>query len=234
MTLSKICCAALLLLAGGLAQAETDTKILAKQSFLGVEFQDKKSLSVYTSAPLNLVKPLWVSYSLVAVSPESKPRGDIVIEAMPEGVPVPLGSAFLHFSAAQMRTMPTTDNLGNAIRQKVGNRTPEELKKAFGIPMYQAYEALVNHKGSIIGQTIVKEYGLPKSDPVKMLVSLERVDGIQPLMIEIVIGQGEIPDRHRDGFAEVKTKSRDHSKLWISAGILLGGVVLFLLMRRRD
>ena len=57
-------------------------------------------------------KPVWVSYSLFALSAETDRKGEVVVEGSPEGVAVPIADARIRFSAERMSVLRGSEKVG--------------------------------------------------------------------------------------------------------------------------
>jgi len=152
----------------------------------------KKSLSIDLLS-LDPKKPVWVVYQLVGVSADSKPEGEIVLDSSFEMVPLSMGDSVVVFKAKNLTAVKATKGISDQLNAKVGQRKPEELKEIFGDDMYAAYEAINKNQGSYVTGNITKEYQTGGNRSVRLMTSFNRVKGIQPVMLNVIVGQGDIP-----------------------------------------
>ncbi len=175
-------------------------------------------------------KELWVTYSLVAVSDQDKPNGKIVIEAMPEGVMVPMQDTKITFSANEMNIGKTSGQFKTAFEKQAGNRSVNELNDTFGADLSRAIIAMKENKGAVLTQNITKHYPSPGKNDLRLLTSFDKIEGIQPAIITITMGQGDIPEAYQKDFTG---KTGSHSRLLKTIlGLLALGIVGFLIYQK--
>lgn len=186
----------------------------------------RKALSL-ESHSIDPSKPIWVSYSLIAVSASQEPSGELVLDSAFEGIPVPLADSVVSFAANRMTSLPRTGTLGASLEAQVGKRSPEELAQAFGPELNAAYQALLAKKGAIFGKTIVKKYAPTGRKEVRLLTSFTKPSSLQPILLTVVIGQGEIPGESKDAFSQFSKGSNWNEKL-LTAAIAFAIAALYL------
>ena len=173
-------------------------------------------------------KEIWVTYSLVAVSELEKPSGKIVIEAMPEGVMVPMSDTKVVFSADDMNLGKTSGQFKQAFEKEAGVRPISELNETFGVNLTKAIIAMKENKGAVLTQNITKHYPAPGKNDLRLLTSFEKIEGIQPAIITITMGQGDIPTTYQKDFAG---KTGSHSRLFKTIlgllALLVAAVVVY-------
>ncbi len=178
-----------------------------------------------SAAPLDPAKPVWVAYTLMAVSASDDPDGVIVIDAALEGVPVDLRDMKVIFRADDLQRHQSAGTIGQQLEAQIGTRSPQELEETFGKELYAAYKALNEKRGSILQGTIVKTYAAPGQPEATLLATVERAEGMQPMMVAFAMGQGDLPP-------ELKAAQQS----WILLAGKLFGVLLvgwFVLSRLR-
>lgn len=167
-----------------------ESTITAQKLTIGAELIDKKRLTI--SAPFSKSQSdFWVAYELVAVSPDKNNQGAIVLDAMPEMVAVSVNEEFVRFSTSQMAASSSNESMKKSIKEQMGNRTEEEIKSALG-DTYPAYKALLDDTGKIFTKTIIRRYSTPK-EYLNMLISIEKMENLTPLSLNVTIGQGSPP-----------------------------------------
>jgi hypothetical protein len=166
---------------------------------------EQKHLTLPANQPIDPDKPVWVAYKMLAISAADNPTGEIVLEPALEMVPVPLNDMYVIFSAGKMDVSKSAGTIGDQLKAKFGNHTPEQMKETFGPEIYAAYTALNEKHGSILQKTIVKTYGPTGTAGATLLLSINRATGMQPMLISVAMGQGEIPAEYRES-EEATTK----------------------------
>jgi hypothetical protein len=71
-------------------------------------------------------KPVWVSYSLFALSAETDRKGEVVVEGSPEGVAVPIADARVRFSAERMSVLRGSEKVASRLMLR------DQVKSAAG------------------------------------------------------------------------------------------------------
>jgi len=164
----------------------------------------RKALSLQATS-IDPSKPIWVSYSVLAISASERPSGDLVLEASFDGIALPLTDSRMSFAADRMTSMPRTGTLVGGLDAEVGKRSKEELDEALGPELNAALQALVAKKGTILGKTIVKTYAATGRNEVRLLASFVKSSAVQPMSLTVVVGQGEIPAESKDAFSKYTT-----------------------------
>lgn len=172
-------------------------------------------------------KPVWVVYQLVAVSAVAHPEGEVALDSSFEMVPLPMGDSVVVFKTRKLEVTKATKGLNDALMAKVGNRKPEELKEIFGPEMYAAYDAIGKNEGSYLTGSIIKEYQTEGNPSLRLLTSVTRANGIQPVLIKVIAGQGEIPAEY-ESFG-----SKPLSKEKLIAALISFAIAGVWLLRRR-
>ncbi|PUA27243.1 MAG: hypothetical protein B0W54_11595 [Cellvibrio sp. 79] len=184
-----------LLFAGSNAQAG----VLVTRQILTPLIPDAESnISILVPSGVDPDKPVWAVYQLVAISADSDPQGEVVIDSSFEGVPTAINESIVIFNANNLTINKSSGTLGEQLKAQVGERSPEELKEIFGVEMYAAYAALNRKEGSYLTGSMIKTYHPDGKKELILLTSVERANGIQPVLISVVIGQGDIPAQYRN------------------------------------
>ncbi len=189
---------------------------------------ESNRLQLMSTAPLDPRRPVWVSYELFAISASDKPVGDIVLDAALEGVPTPIGDSIIVFSAEKLTRTASAGTIGTRLEAQAGKRTPEEMTEAFGPELYATFKALNERTGSMLSGTVVKVYQPPGKTEARLLVSVERAKGMQPVLVNVVMGQGEMPAQPQASTSGSKFKMES-----IIGSVVLFVIALFWLLRRK-
>lgn len=185
----------------------------------------KRGLSI----PLNVdpSKPVWVVYQLVGVSAVSRPEGEVVLDSSFEMVALPMGDSVVVFRMKDLDVVKATKGLSDQLSEKIGQRKPEELRKMFGDDMYAAYEAIKKNEGSYVTGNIIKEYETDGKRQLVLLATVDRAKGIQPVAVNVIVGQGEIPAEYE----KFGKKSIPAEKIIVA--VISFAIAGFWLLRRR-
>ena len=192
----------------------------------------RKALSLQVTS-IDPNKPIWVSYTLRAISASERPSGELVLDAAFERILVPLTDSLVLFAADQMNSLPRTGTFGASFEAQVGQRSQEELAEVFGPELNSAIQALSAKKGSILGKTIVKTYAPTGRDEVRLLASFTKASTLQPILLTVVVGQGEIPAESKDAFSQFTKDPNWNEKLLTAAiAFVIAAIYLFRKFRR--
>ena len=176
--------------------SRADAVVLAKDAWLMPTAPDadgnRRRLSVQGLDPQ---QPVWIGYRLTAASAQSRPEGEIRLEGVIEGVPTPLPQMNVRFPAGDLHRAEFTQpgRISALLGQQVGERSPEELRESFGDTLYEVFEAADAGRGSLLTGATLRRHAAPGESEAVVLVTLEEVTGMQPLLIELQVGQGEVP-----------------------------------------
>jgi hypothetical protein len=191
---AKLVSGALLVVASFAAQAN----VLARENWLlplapvstGPHFQ-------FPVKGLDPKQSVWVAYRLTAISADAAPEGELQLDAALENVRTDITDLYVTFNAEDLEHSSSSGTIGERLTRQIGKRTPAEMKAVFGPDLHAAYEALNQRRGSILTGTLIKHYEAPGQVESQLLVSIDRSTGMQPVLIEMVLGQGELPEEFR-------------------------------------
>lgn len=179
---------------------ETQAQVLARAQLpTPLAPQMPSHLSVPMPANVDPAQPIWVSYRVLAMSAASSPTGEIVLDGSFEGVQTPIHQTIAHFSPDKMAVTTSAGTIAQQFAATYGQRSPDELRAAFGPELYQAYEAVNAGTGRLLDGTIVKTLPALGKNEGMLLVSVDRANGIRPVGIFVTVGQGEIPAEFQAG-----------------------------------
>lgn len=138
-------------------------------------------------------QPFWVVYQLVALSPDSSPKGSIDIEGSFEGVMTPINAMMAIFDSGRMKLTKSAGTLQQILESDGHKRSPEEWRALMGPEMFAAYEAVNAGTGRVAEETLTRSLpSFGKSEGI-LQVSVQRAQGAQPLALIVTVGQGDIP-----------------------------------------
>lgn len=137
-------------------------------------------------------RPVWVAYRVIALSADARPRGEVVMEASFEGVATPVSDLYARMEADDM-DVGSGDAVGTQLQQITGGRSTAELKAAFGEDLHAAYEAVVAGRGATLDGKRVQTLPAPGQADVPLDVTVSRASGMQPVLVAITVGQGDVP-----------------------------------------
>lgn len=186
------------------------------------------NLDIHLPQTFDPGKPVWAVYQMVAVSADSDPEGEIVIDSSFEGVPVPISDSIVIFKAGNLDVDHSAGTLGQQFEALVGQRSPEELIEIFGAELHEAYVALNNKKGSYLTGNIARVYQHGGKADLVLLARVERATGIQPVMVNVVVGQGDIPAQYQKSSSASLAKD----KLMMAVIAFLLALIFWFIKRR--
>lgn len=208
--------------------APVQAEVLATKQLLTPLIPDAtRHMSVPVAVAHDPHQPVWVVYQMVGISAESDPEGEVVVDASFEMVPIPINDSVLIFKVSNMKIEKSAGALDERVKAMIGERSPEEMREMFGEEMYAAYLALSKKEGSYVIGNITKTYNVGEPEGLNLLTSVERARGVQPVVLKVIIGQGEIPAEYRDSFLS----SLNAEKLIAAIVSLL--LALFFIFRRK-
>lgn len=216
-------------IAGVLSAAVASASILAADRLIAPlsPSAERSSLQLSSAVPVDPGKPVWVSYKLLAVSASEKPEGSNVLDAALEGVPVAVTEQKVVFSPEKMTRASSAATIAKRLEDQMGQRTPEQLSRAFGPDLYAAYKALNEQKGSILEGTVLKVYGPTGTSEARLLASFDTATGMHPMLLTVAMGQGDVPAE----YAGSPASAFPTEKAIVAASALL--VAAFFWLRRR-
>lgn len=208
--------------------APVQAEVLATKQLLTPLIPDAtRHMSVPVAVAHDPHQPVWVVYQMVGISAESDPEGEVVVDASFEMVPIPINDSILIFKVSNMKIEKSAGALDERVKAMIGERSPEEMREMFGEEMYAACLALSKKEGSYVIGNITKTYNVGEPEGLNLLTSVERARGVQPVVLKVIIGQGEIPAEYRDSFLS----SLNAEKLIAAIVSLL--LALFFIFRRK-
>ena len=178
-------------------------------------------------------KPVWVSYSLFALSAETDRKGEVVVEGSPEGVAVPIADARIRFSAERMSVLRGSEKVASRLKKEAAGRSRDEMIATMGPQLYKAFEALMRNEGQAFAQTIVKSYRVSGDGDLVFSASLVKIDTLQPVLLRVAVGQGESPGEYRDALGDAGGDSGRSEKV-LAAVISIAFAVIYLTGRTRE
>ena len=137
--------------------------------------------------------PLWVAnYFLGALQDESR-LGGLGLSALPDGVPVNLANATLTFNSTNMSTPAVEAGTGLTV-QVAG--TPIVIDEATLRTMLgeTAADTALARPSALRQLVQIRQYAVPTDTDTRMILEVLRLENMQPLALEIVVGQGPIPN----------------------------------------
>lgn len=226
--MSKSLPAALFALTLSLAAPAALAGVLVTQQWImpTAPITPKGGLQIAISGAVDPAKPIWVVYQLLALSADDKPSGMIALDGLVEGVNTPIMESRVVFSADKLGKAKSAGTIGEKLSAQIGPRSPQELKELMGAELYEAFNALNQKRGAILQGTVVKNLPPPGKSDSRLLVSLERVTGMQPAQIVVTVGQGDIP-------AGLATKSSSGLAERVVIALVAFGAAAFWWIRRR-
>jgi hypothetical protein len=222
-----------LFLMGLIASNDVHAGILARQQLATPLAPDApSSLSIPMPPNIDPSQPIWVSYRMLALSADTSPSGEIVLDGSFGGIATPINASTVSFSPATMTVSTSAGTIKQQFEASYGQRSAQEMQAILGAELYAAYEAVNAGSGRILDGTVVKTLPALGETEGILLVSVERANGMRPVGVFVTVGQGEIP-------AELKPAESVGSSSAYGAGRIFGGLLLlgllywFFIGRRR-
>jgi hypothetical protein len=174
-------------------------------------------------------QPVWVVYQLVALSPDSSGEGEIALEGSLEGVMTPMNEMLVTFHADDMDAGTSAGTVPERLEQIAGKREPAEWRAIMGPEMHTAYEALNAGKGRVLTGRLTRHLPAPGRTEGLLLVSVERAQGMQPMAVQLTVGQGALPPE----LAEAPGESTAYTVGRVAGGLTFLWLVYWLFVGRR-
>jgi hypothetical protein len=213
-----------LILTGLTVSGNALASILARQQLATPLAPDVPSrLSISIPPNVDPSQPIWVSYRTLALSADTSPSGEIVLDGSFEGIATPISASTVSFSPAAMTVSTSAGTIKQQFEASYGQRSAQEMRAILGTELYAAYEAVNAGSGRILDGTIVKTLPPLGKTEGTLLVSVERANGIRPVGVFVTVGQGEIP-------AELKPVESVESSSAYGVGRIFGGLLLLGLL----
>ncbi len=189
-----------------------------------------KQRALHVSAQgLDPAKPVWVKFELTGLSASEQPTGDLVLDAMPLEQRVDLGKSMVRFEAAKLTLKRPDAAVQQQLDAAAGGSSPQEQEARLGAGMAQALEAARSGRGTLVLGTQIRQYDAPGKAELSFSTSVERTQDIQPVAIQVTLGQGEPPVS-----AAEKERSYKKDKVWAGVFGLLFVLGFWWWRRRRD
>lgn len=188
----------------------------------------QKALHV-SATGLDPAKPVWVKFELTGISASDQPTGDLVLDAMPLEQRVDLGKSMVRFEAAKLTLKRPDAAVQQQLEAAAGGSSPQEQEARLGAAMAQALEAVRSGRGSLVLGTQIRQYDAPGKPELTFSTSVERTQDIQPVAIQVTLGQGEPPVS-----AAERERSYKKDKVWAGVFGLLFVLGFWWWRRQRD
>jgi hypothetical protein len=176
---------------------------------------------------------VWVAYYVLGALQDESHIGGIGLSALPDGVPVSISNATLTFNSPNMAIPDVQPGTGLTVKV---NGTPIAFDEADLRHMLgdEAANAALARPEALRHVVQLRRYDIPDDTPTAMLVEVLRIDNMQPLAIELVVGQGAIP-KDLEAFEQAINGNwfvRNRVPSLIIGTILLAGLWLMRRLRR--
>ncbi len=196
-----------------------DRTLLAKtgQRHSSVDFESKPELG-----------PVWVILNYTAKVTGPGGDGRTAFGVFPEAVAVPIGEAFMLFQARFMANYQVDDTLTLYFAGKSRVLTRSEMREVMTAEQFAQYTAAINEEKKRTSDWVqlvqTNRYQIPATEPGKIHVEMNTLEGMQPMNLEVLVGQGLVP-------AGFKTYMERRNRSWFHRYqhfIYLVGVALAL------
>lgn len=175
---------------------------------------------------------IWVVFYFLGALTDESQLGGLGLSALPDGVPVNLGNATLTFNSPNMAIPEIQAGKGLVVEVAGTPITFDEndLREMLGD---EAANLALSRPSSLRQLVQIRHYDIPADEPTAMLLEVLRLENMQPLALEIAVGQGPIPPE-LVAFEQAMNGNwfnRNRVPTIIIGSIVLGG--LWLLRRLR-
>lgn len=188
----------------------------------------QKALHV-SATGLDPAKPVWVKFELTGISASVQPTGDLVLDAMPLEQRVDLGKSMVRFEAAKLTLKRPDAAVQQQLEAAAGGSSPQEQEARLGAAMAQALGAVRSGRGTLVVGSQIRQYDAPGKPELTFSTSVERTQDIQPVAIQVTLGQGEPPVS-----AAERDRSYKKDKVWAGVFGLLFVLGFWWWRRKRD
>ncbi|NQD35857.1 hypothetical protein HPT27_02410 [Permianibacter sp. IMCC34836] len=137
--------------------------------------------------------PVWVAYYFLGALHDSAKLGGIGLSATPEGVPVSLGNATITINSPNMAIPDLEPGVGLQVEFAGTPITvsEEDLRQLLGD---DAASTALAEPDALRHLVVIRHYQIPDDNPTAMSIEVLRVENMQPLTFEMVVGQGPVPE----------------------------------------
>ncbi len=165
------------------------TQILNHELYDGQILQKgKESQGIYIK-PTAGAGPVWILYYYVGQLTDENQSGMTSFSVVPEGVKVNPNEMFVRFESGTMGKPDTTPSFALSQDPEVAQLIEREIKKKLqNVPNSSTasisqirYQSVAQYYPKITGDTL-------------MLLEPARIENMQPLSLELIVGQGDVPD----------------------------------------
>ena len=182
--------------------------------------------------------PVWVMFDYTARVTGLGGNGKTSFEVMPEGVKLRPSDSYMLFQARQMANyeVDTTHTLTYAGVSRV--MTPAEVKKIALPENYASYMELLNEEKKRTKDWVqliqTNQYVIPADEPGKIHIEMNILDNMEPMNLEVLIGQGPVPAAVR-AYMEKRNRSWFHryqQVIYMLGAILAAGFFALRYLRK--
>lgn len=152
-----------------------------------------QSLNLVVAEGIDPTQPIWVSYSVYAISASDDPEGMLIVQGIFEGIATPIDRTIAGFYPRNMTQSSSAGTIGDQLTAEIGQRSREDLIGLYGPELVDALEALNEKRGAILTGIVVKTLPPIGTDSGTLNISIERAEGFQPVLVKVVAGQGDVP-----------------------------------------
>jgi hypothetical protein len=184
--------------------------------------------------------PVWVLLNYIGRPTGSASGAVTSFEVMPEGVKVTGAQSVMLFQAAQMANYEVDTRV---ILYVTGGPprvfTPGKLKEYMTPEDFAGYMSDIDAERKRTKDWVqliqIQHYNIPANEPGRINIELRTLENMQPLTLEVLIGQGPLPPGTK-AYAERRNRSWFHRNqnffYMIGAALLLAFLAFRFLMKR--
>lgn len=165
------------------------TQILNHKLYDSQTLQDDKESQGFSVRPTAGAGPVWILYYYVGQLKDEDESAMTSFRVVPEGVQVNPNEMFVRFESGTMGKPDTAPSLALSQDPAVAQLIEKDIQQKLQT-LPNASTAAINH---IRYQSIAQYYPKITSETL-MLLELARIENMQPLSLEVIVGQGDVPD----------------------------------------
>lgn len=137
--------------------------------------------------------PVWVIVNYIASPKDPSKNGTTTFDIMPEGVPVPAGTSFAIFQSQYMTKFIKENSISITMSGVTKTLSTDDLKKLMSQEDFKKFEASLADSEKLLQLIQINTFSIPAKDETDIGVSINAMENMEPVSVEIAIGQGAIP-----------------------------------------
>lgn len=174
--------------------------------------------------------PVWVIVNYIASPKDQSKNGTTTFDIMPEGIPVPAGTSFAIFQSQYMAKFIKENSISITMSGVTKTFSADDLQKLMSKEDFEKFKASLADSEKLLQLIQIKTFSIPAKDETDIGVSINTMENMEPVSVEIAIGQGAIPAKVQE-FID-KTNGSWFYRYRNFLFMIAGSVVLLFFIRR--